>query len=188
MTDEDKELARRVIERVRRKHYKPPDLEQVTEWAYETCVENLISETQLYCCLLDRGEDYSSAYRMVYGPPPHEVYGDDWKSLAAYMRKRFGWSLEAVADYLRGWCFGQCASTVRRCLDEDAAERQRQHDRDYWQRVQQDGAKYQKRLEAMRQYSRERYARLKNDPEWLARRCERRRNKEHNPRVPEPDE
>lgn len=162
MTDEDKELARRIREKIRRKYYRPPNPDDVTEWAYQVCVENWLTENQLYSWLLDKGECFSSAYRMVYGPMPHEIYGDDWKSLIDYLRKRFGWTHEELANYVRGWYDSQNASTVRRALDPDAREKQRRHDRDYWARLQQDEDRYQRRLAAMREYSREHYRRKKD--------------------------
>ena len=94
--------------------------------------------------------------RPFTAPPLHELYPDDWRECAAYLRRQFGRSFEMVADYIRSW-YGdsQNESTVRRALSSDAREKQRGCDNAYQARVRADPEKHERQKARMRRCSRD---------------------------------
>lgn len=168
MTDE--QLLRRAKDAIRRRLFKPPS--GVTPWAHQVCCENLISATQLYEALLRSGECFSSAYRLIYGTPDYEQFGDDWRGFVRQKRAE-GKSLEYIAMLVRAWWGRSCATEIRRICDDDARAKQREY-----------AARYrEKHREKIRERDREFYHR--NRERILAARRKRRRN---TPRVPKPTE
>lgn len=110
---------------------------------------NRMTETILYEALLAEGASYSEAFHSLY-IPDYEQF-DDWREYVRF-KKDQGWTYEHIALLVRGHWDRSCESEIRRLCDEEAAEKQRQHDRDYQARVRADPVKHEKQKARMRAY------------------------------------